>query len=694
MNPDGTFTFIATVPGEYNFLVPVCNGGVCVNELLNITVQDNVNPKNPPVVNNDQTSTPQNTPLSNIPVLANDQPGTPGTTLPPGNVSVIDNDPLLPGNTPGGGTATVNPDGTINYTPPSTPGFTGVDTIRYRVCDNGTPSLCDTAMVFVTVLPAGSPNTTTANDDYKAITVSQTATGNVLTNDHDAEGNTQTAVAQNVTIQGKGTLVLGTNGAYTFTPVTGFIGTVEFPYVVADNGSPVARDTATLHILVSDAALQTTPDFNVTYRNSTVSGNVTTNDNVPAGTTYGTPVAQSGNPGAAVPTMNASGSYTFLTSVPGEYTFLVPVCNAGICVNELLNITVLDTISGNNPPVANNDITTVPQNTAVTVPVLANDQPGDPGTTLPVTNVAVVDNGPAAGNTTAGGNAVINPDGTLTYTPPTNFTGVDTIRYSVCDDGSPSQCDTAMVFVTVNPTGTTNTTTAADDYVSIQAGQPATGTVLTNDHDAEGNTQTVVAQNVTIAGKGTLVLGTNGSYTFTPVAGFIGSVDFPYAIADNGTPVARDTATLHIVAYKGTPNLVPVITFIPNTIVGTQTVNVTCKVYEIEDVATSGQVQVFIPKNLKYTLTFNPTATTVGGQAVQNSIWTFDGTSNASFYILTTNTVIPASGMKSFGLTTIYNPNFQKGVTQISAIILENSGGESDDDAADNADDDNLHYNF
>ncbi|WP_394369723.1 Ig-like domain-containing protein [Edaphocola aurantiacus] len=545
MNPNGTYTFVTSVPGEYNFLVPVCYNSVCNNELLNITVLDNNKP-NPPVANNDVTETPQNTPVT-VPVLGNDKPGTPGTTLPPGNVVVIDNNPGA-GTTPAGGTTTINPDGSISYTPPT--GFTGTDTITYKVCDNGTPSLCDTAMVVVTVNPPGTPNTTTANDDYVTTTPSTSVGGNVLTNDHDAEGNTQTVVAQTTTIPGKGTLTLGSNGAYTFVPVPGFNGPVDFPYAIFDNGSPVASDTATLHILVSKP-LDTDPDFNTTYINTPVTGNVSTNDDVPVGSTYGAPVAQPGytNPGTAIPVMNPNGTYTFVTSIPGEYNFLVPVCYNSVCTNELLNITVLDN-NKPNPPVANNDVTETPQNTPVTVPVLGNDKPGTPGTTLPPGNVVVIDNNPGAGTTPAGGTTTINPDGSISYTPPTGFTGTDTITYKICDNGTPSMCDTAQVYVTVNPAGTPNTTTANDDYVTTTPSTSVGGNVLTNDHDAEGNTQTVVAQTTTIPGKGTLTLGSNGAYTFVPVPGFNGPVDFPYAIADNGSPVARDTATLHILVSK------------------------------------------------------------------------------------------------------------------------------------------------
>jgi hypothetical protein len=73
---------------------------------------------------------------------------------------------------------------------------------------------------------------------------------NVKNNDSDPQGNTQTVTAQTTTIPGKGTLVLNTSGAYTFTPVTGFSGPVIYPYQTCDDGTPPVCTNATLYLLV------------------------------------------------------------------------------------------------------------------------------------------------------------------------------------------------------------------------------------------------------------------------------------------------------------------------------------------------------------------------------------------------------------------------------------------------------------
>lgn len=80
-----------------------------------------------------------------IPVLGNDTYNIDGATGL--EITIIDN--------PSNGTATVNPDSTITYTPNA--GFIGTDTFTYVLCVT-TPDtlLCDTAIVVITV--EGEPN--------------------------------------------------------------------------------------------------------------------------------------------------------------------------------------------------------------------------------------------------------------------------------------------------------------------------------------------------------------------------------------------------------------------------------------------------------------------------------------------------------------------------------------------------------
>ncbi|HZI65781.1 MAG TPA: Ig-like domain-containing protein, partial [Thermoanaerobaculia bacterium] len=102
----------------------------------------------PPVAEDDSASTPRNTPVTvNVVTNDSDPNGDPLTVT-----SVTD---------PPHGSAVNNGNGTVTYTPDS--GFVGNDSFGYTVCDDGTPPLCDTATVAVTVTAPLLPDLVVSN---------------------------------------------------------------------------------------------------------------------------------------------------------------------------------------------------------------------------------------------------------------------------------------------------------------------------------------------------------------------------------------------------------------------------------------------------------------------------------------------------------------------------------------------------
>ncbi|WP_179107117.1 cadherin-like domain-containing protein, partial [Variovorax sp. KK3] len=84
-----------------------------------------------------------------------------------------------------------------------------------------------------------------------------------------------------------------------------------------------------------------------------------------------------------------------------------------------------------------------------------------------------------------------------------------------------------------------------------------TGNVLTNDVDADADTLAVTqftiagttytaGQSAAIANVGTLTVNADGSYVFTPVANFNGSVPVATYTATDGTASASATLTLTV----------------------------------------------------------------------------------------------------------------------------------------------------
>lgn len=85
------------------------------------------------------------------------------------------------------------------------------------------------------------------------------------------------------------------------------------------------------------------------------------------------------------------------------------------------------------------DVVTANQDVATNIPVLANDIVARPDLsslqiTLPPSH----------------GVAIINPDGTVTYTPVEGYTGADQLNYKICALEDPLVCDIATVHITVS----------------------------------------------------------------------------------------------------------------------------------------------------------------------------------------------------------------------------------------------------
>ena len=89
----------------------------------------------------------------------------------------------------------------------------------------------------------------------------------------------------------------------------------------------------------------------------------------------------------------------------------------------------------------------------------------------PAANDADVDGDPltvSAVSDPANGTAVVNPDGTVTYTPDPDFNGTDTFTYTVSDGNGGT--DTGTITVDVTPVN--------DDPVANPDGNPDEATTL------------------------------------------------------------------------------------------------------------------------------------------------------------------------------------------------------------------------
>ncbi|MBN2899029.1 MAG: tandem-95 repeat protein, partial [Clostridia bacterium] len=125
-------------------------------------------------------------------------------------------------------------------------------------------------------------------------------------------------------------------------------------------------------------------------------------------------------------------------------------------------------------------------------------------------------------------------DGTFIYTPEEAYTGVDSLSYRICD--ADNQCDEAWVLLNVN---SVNVPPVAvnDTVIAGNCGGEVIIDVVANDSDPDGDDLTTPELIVSVE-NGTLIQNEDGTFTYNPVDGFQGTVQFTYEICDSENPDA------------------------------------------------------------------------------------------------------------------------------------------------------------
>ncbi|MBA3943842.1 MAG: tandem-95 repeat protein [Herpetosiphonaceae bacterium] len=220
-------------------------------------------------------------------------------------------------------------------------------------------------------------------------------------------------------------------------------------------------------------------------------------------------------------TLNSDGSFTYTptTNYSGGDSFMYQASDGQLSSNVAsVSITVN---AVNQPPVAQNDSYTTNGNKPLTVAapgVLGNDSDVDSPTLT-----AQLVTGPSHGQLT------LNPNGSFTYTPTTNYSGADSLTYQASDGQLTS--NVATVSITVN--NVNKPPVAHNDSYTTNENKPRTVAapgVLGNDKDVDSASLT--AQLVSGPSHGQLTLNTDGSFTYTPATNYSGADSFTYQASD------------------------------------------------------------------------------------------------------------------------------------------------------------------
>ena len=126
----------------------------------------------------------------------------------------------------------------------------------------------------------------------------------------------------------------------------------------------------------------------------------------------------------------------------------------------------------------------------------------------------------------------------------------------------------------------------------------------------------------------------------------------------------------------------------PTTLYGQAPLSVVVDVFEINGVATYQPIILYLTKDAQAPLSFDPTATQVGGRAVQNSQWSMEEL--PGLYRLTSQFLLDGGGKLSVGLTGQLRGG-TSGVLTISGALAGGSGGEVSP-SSNNTDADKIEY--
>ncbi|EIZ1341234.1 tandem-95 repeat protein, partial [Vibrio parahaemolyticus] len=487
-NGKETITFTAKDPS-----------GESVSQTVNFTVTPVAD------IEADKTTVVEDTPTI-IKVLGND------TFEDDGKVVSLDTN-----NGPANGTVSVNPDGSVTYTPNDN--YVGKDTFTYIVTSGG---VSESATVEVNVTPVN--DAPVAKGDIATTQEDTAVTIDVLPNDTDIDGDTLRIDSASVPSD-QGTVEI-VDGKLVFTPAENFNGNAEITYTVTDGS---LTDQATVKVTVN--AVNDTPVVESNLADQTLAEDFTTYtidlntafsdvDNVDGELTF----SVSGNSNVLVSIENGIATISPTADWNGSETLTFTATDpSGESVNQTVDFTVAPVVD------IEADSADVVEDTPTIINVLGND-------TFESTDKVVsldAENGPKNGT------VIVNNDGTVTYTPDDNYVGEDTFTYIVTSGGV---SESTTVGVDVTPEN--DAPVAKDDTAITDEDTPVTIDVLPNDNDIDGDKLSIQSASVPEAqGKVEIV---DGKLVFTPAENFNGHAEITYTVTDGQlTDEAKVTVTVN-----------------------------------------------------------------------------------------------------------------------------------------------------
>ncbi|MGO0059118.1 Ig-like domain-containing protein [Brevibacillus fluminis] len=515
VNPDNgswTYTPNADYVGPDTFTVEVSDGkGGTTTSTITITINGPENQA--PTVGTDSKTTAKNTPVSGT-VTASDADGD---TL---TYSVKTNADH--------GTVTVNPaDGSWTYTPNAN--YVGLDTFTVEVSDGKG----GTATSTITITINGPENQApTVGNDSKTTTKNTPVSGTVTASDADEDTLTYSVK----TDASNGTVTVNpADGSWTYTPTPDYVGPDTFTVEVSDGKGGTVTSTITITINGPENQAPTVGnDSKTTTKNTPVSGTVTASDADGDALTYSVKTDAS-NGTVTVNPADGSWTYTPNADYVGPDTFTVEVSDGkGGTVTSTITITI--NAPENQAPTVGNDSKTTTKNTPVSGTVTASDADEDTLTYSVKTDAS-------------NGTVTLNPAGSWTYTPNTDFTGTDSFAIEVSDGKGGKVTSRITIEVTApdTPPAPVNHEPTVPDYTKKTAiNEEVDGVVEAS--DADGDTLAYSLKREPEHGEASV--SRDGSWTYSPDRDLTGTDSFQVKVSDGKGGTAVSTITILVVGEQ------------------------------------------------------------------------------------------------------------------------------------------------
>jgi Cadherin-like domain/Bacterial Ig domain/RTX calcium-binding nonapeptide repeat (4 copies) len=473
-----------------------------------------------------------------------------------------------------GGSAALNADGSVSFTPAQD--FNGMASFAY-VASDGELTSTATATVNVAAVndaPVARPDALVATEDTAIVY----SAAELLGNDSDVEASPLRIAA--IGAASGGSAVLQADGSVRFTPAQNFNGTAGFSYTASDGAATSNTAAVTITVAaVNDAptggadALAMPEDQPTTFAAALLLGN----DADVEGSALRIVSVTNGSGGTVV--LNADGSVTFspIGNFNGAANFSYVVSD-GAALSAPISV-VVNVQAVNDAPVAAPDSFAAVEDTPLTLSaaaLLGNDTDVD-GPALRITSVT-------SGN---GGSAVLNVDGSVSFTPAGNFNGTAGFSYTASDGEF-----TSPASVTLNVAAVNDAPQANPDSAATPRNRPlllSAATLLANDTDVD-DAVSLRLTSVQAPNNGTVNLDASGNAVFVPTTGYIGPASFSYTVSD----AAGATSTTTVAVTVDLPISGPLLEA-PATVLSV-----------VEGTATAGTLARILQSDLESTLGLSP----------------------------------------------------------------------------------------